>query len=331
MVFFRIVFEPMDELNSTPNPLPPDEDLTEVRKPTSLLIAQFFLFPLIIIGICVGIFLLFGYLTFEQKDPSEYLDQITKGTGNQRWQAAYELSTLVMSNPTRTHTPAFVAKLSEAYMKTLDDDIAVRRYIALILGEFKEKDAIPMLTEGLHRDDKLMSAEWKEPGLFYWFRPSVEQIKADLVQNKIYTLYALGSIGDNSAVPVVLEFTKDQEALVRRTAALVLGLLKDPRAVESLRVLLNDPNDHVKWDAATALGQLNDSEGAELLMKLIDHSYVDALTEMSTDEKALLMANAVRALGELKHEAAKEKIRVLSQTDPSPKVRSAALDVLKKY
>ena len=58
----------MDELKSIPSPLPPDEDLTEVRKPTSLLIAQFFLFPLIIIGICVGIFLFFGYLLFGNAD-----------------------------------------------------------------------------------------------------------------------------------------------------------------------------------------------------------------------------------------------------------------------
>ena len=55
----------MDASTKTNSPaLPPDEDLTEVRKPASLLIAQFFLFPLIIIGICVGIFLLFGYMMF---------------------------------------------------------------------------------------------------------------------------------------------------------------------------------------------------------------------------------------------------------------------------
>ena len=62
----------MDASNTNSAPLPPDEDLTEVRKPASLLIAQFFLFPLIIIGICVGIFLFFGYLTYEQRTPTEY-------------------------------------------------------------------------------------------------------------------------------------------------------------------------------------------------------------------------------------------------------------------
>ena len=47
--------------------------------PTSLLVAQFFLFPLIIIAICVGIFVLFGYLIYEQRGPNEYLTDIQTG------------------------------------------------------------------------------------------------------------------------------------------------------------------------------------------------------------------------------------------------------------
>src|SRR5712671_604705 len=76
----------------------PEEQVVEERKPTSLLVAQFFLFPLIIIAICVGIFLLFGYLTFEQRSPREYLKSIQNGSESQRWQAAYELSNQVFSD-----------------------------------------------------------------------------------------------------------------------------------------------------------------------------------------------------------------------------------------
>src|SRR4051812_8625898 len=79
-------------------PTAPMEDLVEERKPASLLIAQFFLFPLVIIAICVGIFLLFGYLTYDQRSPEEYLAQIQAGGGfrdERRWQAAYELSNVV--------------------------------------------------------------------------------------------------------------------------------------------------------------------------------------------------------------------------------------------
>src|SRR6185436_18555011 len=118
----------MDDLNSNASPLPPDEDLTEVRKPASLLIAQFFLFPLIIIGISVGIFLFFGYLIFgsvDQKTPSQYLERMRSGTGTQRWQAAYELSNLVKANPERAHTPEFVERVTQTYKDSADEDILV--------------------------------------------------------------------------------------------------------------------------------------------------------------------------------------------------------------
>src|SRR6188508_3435324 len=100
-----IVLSTMEAPNTNSASLPPDEDLTEVRKPASLLVAQFFLFPLIIIGICVGIFLFFGYLTYEQRTPSEYLSDIRSGTETQRWQAALELSNVVKSSPDKARTP----------------------------------------------------------------------------------------------------------------------------------------------------------------------------------------------------------------------------------
>ena len=44
-----------------------------------------------------------------------------------------------------------------------------------------------------------------------------------------------------------------------------------------------------------------------------------------------LAANAVRCLGLLKFEPAKDRIRALSQADPDLAVRDASLEALKKY
>ena len=77
------------ETKSNSVSIPAADELLEIKKPTSLLIAQFFLFPLIIIAICIGIFLLFGYLTYEQKTPQEYLNEVR--TGSElccKWQSA---------------------------------------------------------------------------------------------------------------------------------------------------------------------------------------------------------------------------------------------------
>src|SRR6185503_5539382 len=88
-------------------PVPPAEDLVEVKQPASLLVAQFFLFPLIIIAICVGIFLLFGYLVYEQRGPNDYLNDIRTGSGATRWLAAVELSNQISANA-KLRTPQFV-------------------------------------------------------------------------------------------------------------------------------------------------------------------------------------------------------------------------------
>src|SRR5215831_833579 len=118
----------------------PEDDLIEERKPASLLVAQFFLFPLIIIAICVGIFLLFGYLTMDQRSPKEYLHAIQTGSESQRWQAAYELS--VYSGNGKL-PPEFVEDMIAAYRTTKEPK--VRGYLALALGNSKDKRAIPSL------------------------------------------------------------------------------------------------------------------------------------------------------------------------------------------
>src|SRR6516164_2938913 len=92
------------------------DDLIEIKKPTSLLIAQFFLFPLIIIAICVGIFLLFGYLTYEQKSPQEYLNEVRNGSELCcRWQSAYELSNIISTQKEKLRNTDFVNDLVKVY------------------------------------------------------------------------------------------------------------------------------------------------------------------------------------------------------------------------
>src|SRR4030095_16113503 len=107
------------ETKSTSVPIPAQDELIEEKRPTSLLIAQFFLFPLIIIAICVGIFLLFGYLTYDQRSPREYLNAIQTGSEAQRWQAAYELSNQVFSEKDKLN-PEIVGDMIAAYRNATD-------------------------------------------------------------------------------------------------------------------------------------------------------------------------------------------------------------------
>jgi len=284
--------------------IPPAEDLVEVKKPTSLLIAQFFLFPLIIIAICIGIFLLFGYMTYEQRSPTEYLSLIRTGSGTQRWQAAYELSNMITRDKQKVAGQDFAKDVIAVYRNSRDDDPRVRQFLAVTMGQIGDKRAIPALMDGLND-------------------PQIE--------NEISTLLALGLIGDNAAVPGVLKQLQNKEPAVRKMAAYVLGAIKDPSAIHDLQVALNDDSQDVRWHAAMSLAEMNDATGAGILVNLIDRSQVDRMDGMTPEQKSELMVNAVKCLGILKYEAAKDKLQTLSQTDPDLSVRDASLEALKKF
>jgi HEAT repeat protein len=281
------------------------DDLIEVKKPTSLLIAQFFLFPLIIIAICVGIFLLFGYLTYEQKSAQEYLNDVKSGSELCcRWQSAYELSNIISTQKDRLRNTDFVNDLIKVYQSSRSEDPRVRRYLALTMGHLGDARAIPALVEGLNDTES---------------------------DNQIYDMWALGSIGDPSAAPDITRKLEAKDPAIRRTAAYVLGALRDPRAAHALTVALNDSSDDVQWNAAIALAQINDASGADILTRLLDRNYVNKLDGVTSDQKTQLVINAIKCLGLLKFEPAKDKIAALSQSDPDLAVRDASLEALKKF
>jgi HEAT repeat protein len=293
------------ETKSNSVSIPAPDELLEVKKPTSLLIAQFFLFPLIIIAICIGIFLLFGYLTYEQKSPQEYLNEVRSGSELCcRWQSAYELSNMISSQKDRLQKTDFVNDLIKVYQGSHDADPRIRRYLALTMGHLGDARAVPALIEGLNDPD---------------------------TENQMNNLLALGSIADKSATPSVVQRLSSTDPAVRKMAAFVLSALKDPSAIHDLQGSLTDSNEEVRWYAAIALAQVNDASGSDVLMKLIDHGYVDKLQGYTAEQKSQLLINAVKCLGILKFEPAKDRILALSQSDPDLAVRDASLEALKKF
>jgi HEAT repeat protein len=285
--------------------IPSADELVEVKRPTSLLIAQFFLFPLVIIAICVGIFLLFGYLTYEQKTPQEYLNDVR--TGSElccRWQSAYELSNIISSQKEKIRNTDFVNDLVKVYQSSHDGDPRVRRYLALTMGHLGDVRAVPALIEGLNDNDP---------------------------ENQMNNLLALGTIGDKSATPAIVRHLTNTNPAVRKMSAFVLSAIKDPSAARDLEVALNDTSDEVRWYAAIALAQIGNASGAEVLMRLVDHNYLDQLQGFTVEQKSQLQINAVKCLGLLKFQPAKDRILALSQTDSDLAVRDASLEALKSY
>jgi HEAT repeat protein len=295
--------------NGNPISMPPPDDLTEVEKPTSLLIAQFFLFPLIVIAFGIGIFLLFGYVTFDQKAPEAYLREISQGSGGspfdtRRWQAALDLSKVIAADSGELRSSGFGDELLRVYSNADSDDPRIRQFLAISLGHLGDPAAVPALIEGL---------------------------SDTTIETQIWTLWALGAIGDPSAAPSVVTMIGSNDSGVRKIAAYILGTLKDPSTIGDLQVALNDPTADVRWNAAIALAQMNDDAGAAVLLELTDRIYLSQFVDISGEERDNVMVNAVKSLSRLKLEDARGHLASLSQTDPSLSVRDAALEALETY
>src|SRR3954452_24582230 len=93
------------------------------------LAVQFFLIPLAVVGITVGVYVGFRSLLADDRKAQDYLPEVRNGGSDRRWPAAYELSRL-MADPKvradRSLAPALVKAFEES-----KGDQQVRRYLAL--------------------------------------------------------------------------------------------------------------------------------------------------------------------------------------------------------
>jgi hypothetical protein len=95
----------------------------------------------------------------------------------------------------------------------------------------------------------------------------------------------LGNIKDPRAVDSLIATLEDPEFFVRTAAVEALGKIKDPRAVDPLIASLKDPDANVQGGAAEALGNIKDPRAVGPL-----------LTELK-DQKAYVRIDAAKALG----------------------------------
>jgi HEAT repeat protein len=182
----------------------------------------------------------------------------------------------------------------------LDDPlIEVRQSAVRALGETKHPAAIPFLMEAL-RDS------------FWWFER--EQAAADL-------LTAIEKMGPAVVEPLI-EALGDKEGTVRKYAALMLGKMGDPRAIEELGMALYDLHHEVGEAAAEALikfgakavepliESLNHPEAAIrehavfALGKIQDARVAPVLIEMLRDPERMVKRQAMLAFGELRDQRA---------------------------
>jgi HEAT repeat protein len=257
-----------------------------------------FVVPLIVVLVCVAVFVGFGWIAYDRQGIGEYLNDLRSFWPNRRWQAAYELSKILTVDPDALRAdPAAQAEVRRLFVEA-EDDPRVRRYLALVLGRTRDREAVPLL---------LTAADDPDP------------------ETRIYALWSLGAIGDPAARDALVAALADRDAGVRKTAAFALGALGDKSAAENLRPLLADPVADVRWNAALALARLGDDAGAPVLEQMLDRKLLAQVPGITPEQQEEAMVNAIPALLAVRGAAARPVFERLAASDPSLKVRQAAL------
>lgn len=291
--------EEQDPATQFPDPLAPDED--EEDEPTSALrsFMGLFVVPLLVVLACVAVFIGFGWIAYDQNSSQDYINDLRHWSKPRRSQAAYELARILVADPTALdETPGLKAQVREIYLAAENDDM--KHYLALVLGFTKDPESVPQLLESLAGDDDEL---------------------------KIYSLWALGTIGDARALQPMLEAAAHRDAGIRKTAAFALGALGDPAAVPRLEVLLEDTVADVRWNAALSIARLGNASGLGVLEEMLNRDLAVQVPGITPEQQEDAMIEAVKALADLDDASIEGILEKLADSDPSLKVRQAAIEV----
>jgi HEAT repeat protein len=176
-----------------------------------------------------------------------------------------------------------------------DPKIEVRQAAARALGTTQLPAALPYLMEALHDS-------------FWWYER--EYAAGDL-------LSAIEKM-DSAAVDPLIEALSDKEGTVRKFAAILLGKLGDPRAIEPLGMTLYDLHHEVGKASAESLAKFGAS-AIDLLIEALSHPEMwirihsilalskikdvrvaPILLQMLNDPEREVKKQVIRSLGELK-------------------------------
>lgn len=257
-----------------------------------------FIVPLLVVLLCVAIFIGFGWIAYDRQSTRDYLNDLESGWKPRRVQAAYELSKILVTDPRAlAKEPGAQAQVRRLFQEA--DDPEMRRYLALVLGRTGDREALPLLVEASKSDDD---------------------------RTQIYALWALGILGDALAREPLAKALSDPDPGIRKTAAFALGELRDRSAIPQLTPLLDDAVTDVRWNAALSLARLGSDAGVPVLESMLDRRLLAQVPDITREQQEEAMLSAIRALAAVSGPQHRELFARLAESDPSLKVRQAAIE-----
>ncbi len=248
-------------------------------------------------------FLLFKFITFESNNAYDYLNDIRSGSASKRWQSAYELSK-ILSQPDLIPSDAdFNNQMISAYNKAIHDDVKVRTYLALAMGQTGREEFGPTLLEGMTDEDRMA---------------------------RLAAIQAIGMIQFQGAVTQLDQLSLQSKIVEERLAATIaLGKIGHLKSIPTLKKLLEDEEPNIRWDSAIALAKLGDPSGNNIIFKLLNRSYFDSFPEVDEQEKIQAMLVAIHVAAQHPDPIFQIQLETIATSEPNLSVRDAAIKSLK--
>ena len=219
-------------------------------------------------------------------------------------------------------------RVIQALLRTLQDpEVDVRTAGCLALGRFKDPSTFDEIANVLLDDQKIEVRQAAAKALGHTQHPAAVPYLMEALRDPFWWYEREAQAGDlldaiekQGAVSVdpLIEALKDNEGAVRKYAALLLGRIGDPRAIEPLGMALYDLHHDVGKVSAESLVKFG-VNGFEILVEALDHPEmwirihsVDVLPKIREPRVALILLemlkdaerevkrHVIAAMGELK-------------------------------
>lgn len=335
----------------------PDAPLLE--PPSAKLIVRLFLIPFLIVAAAVGVMFLIGRMAGGDPTLDEALARLKHPGGERTADLLVGPASKQRYIDAKTVVDKMKAGMSPRERVTLSNDLIeiinhftrsdegeVRHFMLLALGRAWQKDSTPGVIDdpsGLAARQRAMTELLK-----YADDPHVMTRKAAILA----TVYWAGREEVKQIIPKLIQTLRDEreDVDVRMAAATALGPIASPSdeaALDALRFAMRDTeprNAELVWDAALSLAQLNQPDAADTVLGLLDRDqlakvhYYDresdpknpAFRSLGDAEIQRFLINAMIGASRLEVPAVQERIRKITQTDPSLRVREAGQQVIRE-
>jgi len=333
----------MSKASKTPAPISPDEMLPSVQPPSATFLVQLFVIPGMIVLVMVLVWMLVNWLPQMGNDAAANL-QTLEGSGANRWQAAVNLANLLRGDTSgnlkrdRELAARLANKLKEelAAKQTTEDAVRLRVYLVTALGEFFVDTGLSVLVQAVTTEEPKTDSVNGQPSV------RVAAVRAIAVLSNNLQRETNKPISDPDVIAVLIEASREDDALLRTAAAYALGEVEGSAAKDRLKTLLDDvSHPYARYNAATALARRGDPAVIGVVVELLStQTPPETAAEDSPEEQNVqrtkLVINGLRAASDLVDANSEVDLARITGAieklteDESPEIRDNARAMLRK-